>query len=410
MRKFTWIICFAFLLFGCTTAQTPTPTAEPATSTARPTQTPPPTSTPTPIPTATETDIPTETPLPTETSRPTRTPRPTKTATPVVDRFPVEEQFTIYGDEPAVPNNNIGPNGQQYTDPGGVIFHDGKFHMFHNAFTGWPASVDVMYSVSDDGINWELAQAEPVFEGDEVEYAGVALLASSIMVLDDGTWAMYLYSWDDFSWPVSGSSIALATAPNPTGPWTALDEPILRPGSEGEWDDLAVRTPSVIRTVEGYEMFYGGFQRGSASIGRATSADGLTWVKDNDPDTTEAPLAESDPIFSGSGADWDWRNVYQPRVRQTDSGLVMLYTSASSIGGNTLNQEHGLAYSKNNGEDWIRSGTEMFKARDVKSQGQNIWYTELEYALDRFFIFLELGVGNKTEIYVAEFDVSLLPD
>ena len=101
--------------------------------------------------------------------------------------------------------------------------------MFHNAFTGWPAAVRVMYSVSDDGINWTLAQEEPVFEGNDLDYAGVAALASSIIVLEDGTWAMYFYTWNDYAWPVSASSIGLATAPSPFGPVDSNGTPNLNP-------------------------------------------------------------------------------------------------------------------------------------------------------------------------------------
>ena len=409
MRKLSWLTIFAVLLFSCSTTQTPTPTTVPniATSTLVRTSTPtsqPPTNTPEP----TDTSTPTETPTASPTSPPSRTPRPSPTATPIVARFPVEGQFTIYGDEPAVPNDNLGPNGQQFTDPGGVIFHDGQFHMFHNAFTGWPAPVDVMYSISDNGVNWTLAEKEPVFKGDTVEYAEVAILASSIIVLDDGTWVMYFYTWDDRTWPVARSSIGAATADGPTGPWTPLDAPILVAGSAGEWDDLAVRAPSVIKTEDEFVMYYSGFQENSASVGRATSADGLTWTKFNDLETG-TPFAESDPIFTGSGAGWDKFNVYQSRVQKTDKGWTMLYSSADRIGGNSLFQEHGLAFSAD-GVEWIRSATEVFKAGDVNPQGRNIWYTELLYALDRYFIYLELGTNGKTEIYVAEFEPKLLPD
>lgn len=409
MRQTFWII-FSFLLIGCSTTQSPTPTIPIPTNTAQPTPTsePSPTNTPELVPT--KTTIPPIVPTATETPRPTLTPKPTRTPTPVVDRFPVEGRFTIYGKNPAVPNDNIGPNGKQFTDPGGVIFHDGKFHMFHNAFTGWPAPVDVMYSTSADGINWELAQDEPVMKKDAVPYAGVAFLASSVIVRDDGTWVMYFYTWEERSWPVASSSIGLATAPGPFGPWTPAEELILTPGSEGEWDDLAVRTPSVIRTDNGYEMYYGGYQRAKSSIGLATSADGLNWTKHNNQTTASAPFAESDPVFSGSGADWDAKHVYQPRVRATEDGLMMLYTASFSIStNNSLVQKHGLAFSKNS-KDWIRSSTPIFEAEEVHPKGQNIWYTELEYALDRFFIYLELGNGSKTEIYVAEFDKSMLPD
>jgi predicted GH43/DUF377 family glycosyl hydrolase len=155
-------------------------------------------------------------------------------------------------------------------------------------------------------------------------------------------------------------------------------------------------------------MFYAGLQRNSANIGQAFSADGVTWTKYDDPETTEAPYAESDPTFTGIGSGWDRLNVYQPRVRLTDDDWVMLYTSSNQITSSSLNQAHGLAFSAD-GTEWTRSETAVFRPGDVLSTGLRSWYTELEYALGTYYIFFELGTGGETEIYVATFDGSLLP-
>lgn len=389
-------LVFLFMLIGCTTSAEPTPIPATAT-TASPTDTPPPpTQTATPLPTdtpsPTNTPEPTATPLPTDTPPPTDTPSPTNTPVSSVPRFPVAGQFTIYGEQPAVPNGR-----EQFTDPGGVIFHDGQFHMFHNAFTGWPATVEVLYSISADGLTWELVQDDPVFEGNELSYAGVAALASSVVVLDDGRWAMYFYTWDDRSWPISAGSIGVATAASPLGPWTALAEPILTAGAGDAWDNLAVRAPSVVKTEVGYVMYYGGFQRDTAAIGRAFSADGLTWEKD-----------PNNPVFVGSADGyWDAKEVYQPRVRQTPDGLVMLYTATNRISSTSLFQDHGLAFSLD-GENWTRSQTSIFAARDANERGRNIWFTELTYADGTYFIQFELGTSNMTEIYIATFEGAIL--
>lgn len=403
MRK-TYLLLLPFiLLVSCTTPAPAVDPTQPPTETAAP-----PTATETTIPTNTPTTAPTNTPEPTNTPQPTDTPEPTETAAPQINRFPIEDQFTIYGDQPAVPNDNLGPTGQQFTDPGAVLYHDGQFHMFHNAFTGWPAPVQVMYSTSPDGLNWTLAQETPIFEGNDLDYAGVAALASSAIVLEDGTWVLYFYTWEDQTWPVSGSTISLATAPNPTGPWTARQAPILSPGPAGSWDDLAVRAPSVVPVEDGYVMFYAGNQRITAAIGRAFSEDGLNWTKYDDPTTADDKFAASDPILTGSGSGWDRNFVYQPRVRKTDDGWVMLYTSSNSVGSTALSPKHGLAYSPD-GQEWTRSETPIFRPNQVNNQGRNIWYTELEQVEGTYYIYLELGTGGQTEIYVATFDASLLP-
>ncbi|MCI0397088.1 MAG: hypothetical protein L0332_14195 [Chloroflexi bacterium] len=115
-----------------------------------------------------------------------------------------------------------------------------------------------------------------------------------------------------------------ATAPAPEGPWTAAPEPVLEPGRPGAWDSQLVEHPNVLKTEGGYLMFYNGSSaavRGSSFVGLATSADGIQWTKYDDPATTEARYAGSDPVFGpGPAGDWDSRTVWQPRVVQTTDG------------------------------------------------------------------------------------------
>jgi hypothetical protein len=87
----------------------------------------------------------------------------------------------------------------------------------------------------------------------------------------------------------------------------------------------------------------------------------------------------------------------------------MLYTSSNQVSGSGLNQGHGLAFSVD-GTEWARSETVIFQPGNVQSTGLRIWYTELEYALDTYYIFLELGSGGETEIFVATFAGSLLTE
>jgi len=73
--------------------------------------------------------------------------------------------------------------------------------------------------------------------------------------------------------------------------------PVLTKGSAGEWDDANVVAPCVIKVNETYHMWYDGNWDNPGSvnvgIGHATSADGITWEKDDNnpvliPDVTEA--------------------------------------------------------------------------------------------------------------------------
>ena len=120
--------------------------------------------------------------------------------------------------------------------------------MFRNGFQGWPAPVQIGYLTSDDGINWTEASEDPVMMSTDVPYAKVAALASDALVLDDGTWVLYFYTWDPSPARMSPGAIGRATASDPLGPWTPDPEPVLNPGSEGSWDELEVDAPRIVKT------------------------------------------------------------------------------------------------------------------------------------------------------------------
>ncbi len=393
MHKSIWLfLLFILILTACNSVPAEgvadsVPTVLSSTKTAVPAVTN------TTMPEAMETAVsPTNTPQP----APTATIAPTETPAFTIPRFLVEDRFTIYGEDAAIPRAD-----NQFTDPGAVLFYDGQFHMFHNAFTGWPVPVDIVYSISDDGVNWRRVQEEPILTSSEVEFAGVAALASSALVLEDGTWVLYFYTWDDVTWPASASSIGMATAPDPLGPWMVAADPILEPGGSLEWDGTAVRTPSVIQTEDGFVMYYGGYDSTNVSIGRATSTDGINWEKENNPDTSSAPYAASDPVFSGSGEQiWDKTNAFQPHVQLTPDGWVMLYASATNVSRTPVNNRHGIAVSSD-GIEWTRSSSPLFKPSEVRSGGNNIWFSGLVYAQDSYFVYVEVGKGNNTDIFVT---------
>lgn len=346
-------------------------------------------------------------PPPTTTSAPpatTTTTEPPTTTITFPARFEAGALFSFVSSAPVITN---GPNQEwdwQYTDPGGAVYHDGSIHVFQNGFVGWPAPVGVGYWRSDDlGLTWTEVSEDPVFDGTDLEYVGRAALASSALVEDDGTWVLYFYTWDSAGWPAGNSKIGRATAPTPTGPWTADPQPVLFPGPEGDWDEFAVLAPSVIKTEAGYEMFYAGRTRDTAMIGRAFSPDGITWTKYDNPTTTDPPFAQSDPVFTPGdpreGNVWDQRNVMQPRVVLTDDGYVMLYTVANTVSDPVLiTQKYGMAVSPD-GLDWRRSAGEVIRPSTIDAAA--FWYTELVYAEGTYFLFVEAARSGETEVYLA---------
>lgn len=333
------------------------------------------------------------TPTATATNEPP-TQAPTPTSVPVLT-----PEFNFYGDDPSVPIVPSGISGEwdsKYINPGAMLFHDGKFHMFRNGFVKWPSFVAVGYMTSEDGYEWTSVQDEPVFTRDEVPYAESAVLVTSAFVMEDGTWTFIFFTFNSSTTP---SVIGRATADSPLGPWTVDPEPILSHGLEGSWDEKNVRWPNVVETEDGYEMFFSGENgKGEFRIGRATSEDGITWRKYNDLDTNEDEFADSDPVLESSGG-WDILDVDRPIVELTPDGYVMIFM------GGILNRR-GLALSQD-GVHW-----EQYVQNPVITDNEfpipgNTWDTALLYVNGMYYYYMEIGTRDGTDIYLTTHEGSL---
>ena len=355
MRKY-FIFCLTFVLISCSTPPTEViPTVE-FTATAAP---------PSPIP---------------------------NTAEP-------QTFFKVFGEEPIVSKGSYGTWDDRYTDPGAVLYYEGTFHMFRNGFRGFPAESQVGYVTSLDGYTWTKQGDGPVFKTSDVPFAKIAMYASSALVLENREWELYFYTWDSSSFP-SASVIGRATAKTPKGPWLTNAEPVLKPGSDGEWDSQQVLAPHVIQTNVGYVMYYSGADSaGKQQIGMATSSDGIQWIKYNDPATTEAPYIESDPVFQpDESGTWDANWVHQPRVLQTPQGWVMFYRGTKDISGNTM--ALGLATS-DDGIHWNRSELNpVFVPHDIPGASY-FWFHNAMLVNDIYFVFIEGDISQTTQIYLA---------
>lgn len=133
-------------------------------------------------------------------------------------------------------------------------------------------------------------------------------------------------------------------------------------------------------------------------FGLATSPDGVTWAKYDDPATPDAPYAESDPVLHlGEEGAWDAGLVHQPRVVQTPDGWVMFYRgSKPRMPGST-----GLGYAtSSDGIHWARfGGNPVLTARAVNRL--NFWFTNLLYHDGTYFLSWEVAMQNQTNIHLA---------
>ncbi|GAB4582100.1 MAG: hypothetical protein Fur0022_48550 [Anaerolineales bacterium] len=263
-------------------------------------------------------------------------------------------------------------------EPGAVIFHEGQFHLFFNGFTGWPAKVAIGYATSPDGMTWTLASPNPILDSARETFDGYTFFASSVLVENDA-WILYLYTLAEGRDGAPGQ-IYRATASDPAGRWTLDPLPSLTPGGEGAWDAVRVTDPSVIRTPEGFRMYYTGANtdrlQATRMIGLATSSDGLTWTK------SVAPV-----LALGEKGAWDAFRVFQPHVVQTPDGFWMLYKANIKVG---QSEGFGLAYSQD-GLVWERyAGNPIMVDKTYRLDWLRKGYAELLYHEGRFYLYLEV--------------------
>ncbi len=281
--------------------------------------------------------------------------------------------FAFDGSAPLV-STELLHSTQAFVNPGAVIRDGGTLHMFANAFTAWPGHVDFYHLTSTDGVTWTPASADPVFTSDDVPYAAPGADVSTGFVTADGTWVLVLGSVNS----IEPWAIGRATAPGPDGPWTVDPKPMLSAGPTGAWDAGGLSWPSVVATADGWAMYYTGHTTtgvgGDEAIGMATSADGKTWTK------------RDQPVLSAS-AKWELGGLDRPRVAVTPNGFAMVYSGRQLT-------DRGLAWSTD-GVAWTRAADQPVITQDSFPVSGKCWDAALLYDTGTLTYYLEIGGGTQ---------------
>jgi len=116
--------------------------------------------------------------------------------------------------------------------------------------------------------------------------------------------------------------------------WTVIND-ALHPGADGEWDDLATWTGSVIEHEGRWFMLYSGVNRSEGGlvqrIGLATSTDLSVWEKDSANPILEADARWYELLDLSTWYEQAWRDPWLFRD-QTDGSFHALITSRSRSG------------------------------------------------------------------------------
>lgn len=289
--------------------------------------------------------------------------------------------FTLHAENPVLSRGPEGAWDEGVVWLGCVLHHEGQFHMLYAGATNPFRSFSIGYATSEDGLTWEKYADNPVLAVDrDIHRYG---LYAGPCVVDGGQWVMYVQPRASASY-MPGHVVIRATAPAPTGPWT-FEQEILSESMFG-WD-YSLTPGSIAITEDETVLFYSAFSRldfSTTGIGRATSPDGVTFTRYNDPATFRAEslnnaYRDSDPVFTGREDGWD-AVVFGVHVLPTQTGWEMFY-SAYEEGWETPGRL-GYATSED-GLNWIRHGAHL----SLADANTGLWWPQVVVVDDTYFMY-----------------------
>ncbi|MCP4668467.1 MAG: hypothetical protein GY849_19150, partial [Deltaproteobacteria bacterium] len=202
--------------------------------------------------------------------------------------------WTKYASNPVLTPGGAGTWDEEDLDRPALIKDGATYKMW---YVGGNNTVEqIGYATSADGINWTKYGSNPVltpsgagWDSTNVGYCWV--------IKDGATYKMWYSGSDNTIDPEEDSQIGYATSSDGVTWVKHGSNPVLPKGGANDWDGDTVQWPSVIKDGGTYKMWYAAWNdaQGTDAIGYATSTDGITWTKYNDPSTTTNPYANSDP-------------------------------------------------------------------------------------------------------------------
>ncbi len=198
------------------------------------------------------------------------------------------------------------------------------------------ARTSIALATSPDGVSWTMGDL--VYEG-SADWESLLVSPGSVVVTDQG-YELWFTGSDG-----SRSRIGLATSPD-LQTWTPV------PGAEGDWqlgtgapgdfDDSAVRHPSVLQ-VDGVEhLWYAGFDGDFWTVGHASRELGAGTFE-----RTEDLEGEPRAVLTGLAGSFDEQDVYRPVVRHDEQGYRLFYAgrdAATERAGQALGVDAGRLY------------------------------------------------------------------
>ena len=241
---------------------------------------------------------------------------------------------------PIVPNGNSGA-ADYYADAPSFTVAGGVYYVFYG---GWNSGTTVAKIHMASGPNL----ANLTKQGAQLSPTGAAWDSAWVdgprifYDLASKTYFMYYVGSAVASYEGSPSSIGVATASTPAGPWTKYaSNPILAPGSG--WESQQLFRPYVLQWLGTYYMFYNASNGTNEQIGFATASSPYgPWTK-----------SASNPVVTMSVSGWDSSHIFDPQVIRFNGQWIMQYsgTPGNGVGYAYTNDINGAP----NFTSWVKS-------------------------------------------------------
>lgn len=249
-------------------------------------------------------------------------------ASPTATLEPIDEllRLTLEGDAPVIRHED-GPAGSVYALPAGAArARDGSYVLMVVWFPADNGPSVRTLARSQDGRRWTIDKT-PILTDLGVGGTDPGPIPAALLDAGDDGWL--LFGWADDPLRSPHFSTWGASAPRLGGPWTLNGAHVIETGRPGTWDSQTAGVRSVLRTDAGFAAWYEGSPPGSTvrgHIGYASSTDGLTWQKYDDPATTTAELAQSDPVLRTGVCGHDTSvALFQPHVERGGDRYDMVF-------------------------------------------------------------------------------------
>lgn len=197
----------------------------------------------------------------------------------------------------------------------------GKYRMYYSSSLKDSDDFAIGLALSDDGKSWR-KNDKPVFEPENDWEKGDPNGVLEPSVIYDSAEKKYKMWYNALGIKDDELAFRIGYATSADGmSWQRLKQPVLEPGAEGAWDDVLVSHANVVKSRNGYHMFYFGvsdwsdgaaFQRGA--IGQAYSPDGINWQKD-----------PKNPIIKPRAGQWDMWTIGGPSALAVNNEIWLWY-------------------------------------------------------------------------------------